>query len=515
MLGPVALDEERAALRVQAEREEGRGHLAGLAAQALRVVQAREGVVVDDAVDRLVLPLEPDVVPDRAKVVADVRRAGRLDPGEDPWSRGRRGDGGGGRRDLGRHRGPSVADAPCPPITSPSATIPGDARPPSRPASVSRPPLRVGMLGAGTVGHAVIEGLTAPPRTHSPARTAPRSSSGGIAVRDLGPGTRRRAPRPALLTDAPAHLVADPETDVIVEVMGGDEPARTLIAAALGAGKAVVTANKHVIAHHGPELEAAARRTGAAFRFEAAVAGGIPVLSPLATDLAGNDIRRVRGIINGTTNYILTAMAQEGRPYEDVLVDAQELGYAEADPSGDVEGDDAVNKLVVLARLAFGRWLDPATIGRRPPTARGDGAPGITGVTDQELEGAAALGLTIKLLATATLPRRRDRGCGRPDRDPVAQSVRLDGRGAQPSRDRRRAARDGRAVRAGCRWAGHEQRDPGRPRGDRPRCGFHVGGSGARHGSRGGRRRPARRTAALVRVPPRGARGRDPADSAR
>jgi homoserine dehydrogenase len=132
----------------------------------------------------------------------------------------------------------------------------------------------------------------------------------------------------------------------------------------------------------------------------------VSVLSPLATDLAGNEIRRVRGIINGTTNYILTAMTQEGRPYEDVLVDAQDLGYAEADPSGDVEGDDAVNKLVVLARLAFGRWLDPSTIGRRPPSARGDGAPGITGVTDQELEGAAALGLTIKLLATAT--RRGD-----------------------------------------------------------------------------------------------------------
>jgi len=269
---------------------------------------------------------------------------------------------------------------------------------------VSRPPLRVGMLGAGTVGAAVIEGLA-----RHPERLVSTDGSvivvSGIAIRDLE--RARAAGYPvALLTDAPAHLVADPDTDVIVEVMGGDEPARTLIGAALGAGKAVVTANKHVIAHHGPELEAAARRTGAAFRFEAAVAGGIPVLSPLSGDLAGNEIGRVRGIINGTTNYILTAMAQDGRPYDDVLIDAQELGYAEADPSGDVEGDDAVNKLVVLARLAFGRWLDPTTIGRRPPTARGDGRPGITGVTDQELEGAAALGLTIKLLATAT--RRGD-----------------------------------------------------------------------------------------------------------
>ncbi len=230
----------------------------------------------------------------------------------------------------------------------------------------------------------------------SPSRPSPSATWSGRAA---------TASRRDLLTDAPAHLVADPDTDVIVELMGGLEPARTLIAAALGAGKAVVTANKSVIAQHGPALEAEARRSGAAFRFEAAVAGGIPVLGPLALDLAGNDIVRVRGIVNGTTNYILTAMAEDGRPYDEVLVDAQELGYAEADPSGDVEGDDAVNKIVILARLAFGRWLDPSSVGRRPPTARGTGRPGITGVTDQEIEGAAALGLTLKLLATAT---RRD-----------------------------------------------------------------------------------------------------------
>ena len=204
---------------------------------------------------------------------------------------------------------------------------------------------------------------------------ASRSRSTAVAVRDLERARGNGIPTD-LLTDAPAHLVADPDTDVIVELMGGLEPARTLIAAALGAGKAVVTANKSVIAQHGPELEAEARRSGAAFRFEAAVGGGIPVLGPLALDLAGNDIIRVRGIVNGTTNYILTAMAEDGRPYDDVLVDAQELGYAEADPSGDVEGDDAVNKLVILARLAFGRWLDPSTVGRRPPTARGTGRPG-------------------------------------------------------------------------------------------------------------------------------------------
>jgi homoserine dehydrogenase len=175
-----------------------------------------------------------------------------------------------------------------------------------------------------------------------------------------------------------------------------------LIAAALGAGKPVVTANKHVVAHHGPDLEAVARRAGVAFRFEAAVAGGIPVLGPLASDLAANEIARVRGIVNGTTNFILSAMARDGRPYADVLADAQARGYAEADPTGDVEGDDAVNKLVILARLAFGRWLDPGSVGRRPPTVRGRGLPGIAGVTDVELDGAGRVGLTIKLLASAS-----------------------------------------------------------------------------------------------------------------
>jgi homoserine dehydrogenase len=261
----------------------------------------------------------------------------------------------------------------------------------------------VAMLGAGTVGRAVAHGF------HRRADGLVSADGAaltlvGVAVRDLD--RARAAGIPAdLLTDAPAHLVADPEIDVIVEVMGGDEPARTLLVAALQAGKAVVTANKHVIAHHGPALEAAARATGAPLRFEAAVAGGIPVLGTIALDLAANEIARVRGIVNGTTNYILTAMAHDGRPYDEVLQDAQEMGYAEADPAGDVEGDDAVNKLVILARLAFGRWLEPASVGRRPPTARGEGQPGITGVTDQELEGAAALGLIIKLLATAT---RRD-----------------------------------------------------------------------------------------------------------
>lgn len=267
---------------------------------------------------------------------------------------------------------------------------------------MSRAPLRVAVLGVGTVGREVVRGLLDHPERLCAFDGAPLILA-GVACRDLG--RARRAGIPAeLLTDAPAHLVAASDIDVIVELMGGDEPARTLIAAALSAGKPVVTANKHVVAHHGSDLEAIARRNDVAFRFEAAVGGGIPILGPLASDLAADAVSRVRGIVNGTTNYILSAMAHEGRSYREVLADAQARGYAEADPTGDVEGDDAVNKLVVLARLAFGRWLEPASVGRRPPTARGSGGAGITGVTDQELGGAAALGLTLKLLASARRP---------------------------------------------------------------------------------------------------------------
>ncbi|MDA8237373.1 MAG: homoserine dehydrogenase [Chloroflexi bacterium] len=258
-------------------------------------------------------------------------------------------------------------------------------------------PLRVAVLGAGTVGGAVVRAFVERPATLAPFGGA-RLVLAGVAVRDLARAAGRGIPAD-LLTDAPAHLVADPGVDVVVELMGDDEPARTLVAAALGAGRAVVTANKHVIAHHGRELEAIARRSGGVLRFEAAVGGGIPLLTPLASDLAANTVRRVRGIVNGTTNHILTAMRDGGRAYGDVLAEARAKGYAEADPRGDVEGDDAVNKLVLLARLAFGTWLDPASVVRTPPTVRGAGRPGITGVTALEMAGAALLGLDLKLLA--------------------------------------------------------------------------------------------------------------------
>jgi homoserine dehydrogenase len=241
--------------------------------------------------------------------------------------------------------------------------------------------LRVAVLGAGTVGREVVAALR-----ERPDELRPADGTGlelvAVAVRDGARALAAGVPAD-LLSDAPAHLVADERIDVIVELMGGDEPAHTLIAAALSMGKSVVTANKHVIAHHGPELEAIARRTGAALRFEAAVGGGIPVLGPLAADLAGDRIGRVRGIVNGTTNFILTAMTDETTrlDYADALAEAQRLGYAEADPSGDVEGLDAANKLVILTRLAFDRWLDPTAIATRPDGVDGPAGPGITTVS--------------------------------------------------------------------------------------------------------------------------------------
>lgn len=266
---------------------------------------------------------------------------------------------------------------------------------------MSGAPLRVAVLGAGTVGREVVRALL---ERSDDLRPADGSSLElvAIAVRDVGRSVEGGLP-PRLLSDAPAHLVADGDIDVIVELMGGDEPAHTLIAAALSMGKGVVTANKHVIAHHGPELEAIARRTGATLRFEAAVGGGIPILGPLAGDLAANRISRVRGIVNGTTNYILSSMTDAAHPldYAAALAEAQRLGYAEADPAGDVEGRDAANKLVILARLAFDHWLDPGAIPTRPDGVDGPAGPGITAVSLADQAEARRAGRIIRLVATA------------------------------------------------------------------------------------------------------------------
>jgi homoserine dehydrogenase len=262
--------------------------------------------------------------------------------------------------------------------------------------------MRVALLGMGSVARPVAAKLVDPEwRASVEARGMCAPDLLAVGVRDPGRQRGLTLPGAVRLTDDLAALVADPDIDVVVELIGGLRPAGELVEAAIAAGKHVVTGNKALLATMGPTLEAAAREAGVALRFEAAVGGGLPILGPLTVDLAANRVHAVRGIVNGTTNHILTAMARDGRSYPDVLGEATARGYAEADPSGDVEGHDAVYKLTLLTRLAFGAWLDPDEVRRSAPTTQTDGAPGITGVTNAELAGAARLGLAIKLVARA------------------------------------------------------------------------------------------------------------------
>jgi homoserine dehydrogenase len=272
-------------------------------------------------------------------------------------------------------------------------------------------PLRVAILGAGTVGAEAARGFL-----HSPNRQI--GPAGGrmlelVAIADMNVqgAVDRGMPRELLVPDA-AAAVRRHDVDVIVELLGGDEPACSLIAEALEAGKPVVTANKHVLAHHGAELEKIARAAGTALRYEASVCGGTPVLDPIARNLAANHIRRVRGIVNGSTNFILTQMTQARRTYDEVLAAAQAQGYVERDPAADVEGQDAANKLAVLTRLCFGAWPQIDSIMASPPSVRGDGRPGITGVSAADIAGAIALGLVIRMIATASTPGTAEPGFG-------------------------------------------------------------------------------------------------------
>jgi homoserine dehydrogenase len=196
-----------------------------------------------------------------------------------------------------------------------------------------------------------------------------------------------------LLTTDPEAVVDDPAVDIVVEVIGGLEPARTLILRAIAAGKAVVTANKAVIARHGEEIAAAAAAAGVYVLLEAAVGGGIPIIEPLKQSLGANRIRRVSGIINGTTNYILSRMAAEGADYDAVLADAQRLGYAEADPAADVQGADAADKIAILSGLAYGGPVPREAI----PTE------GIDQLDARDVAYADKLGFVVKLLAVSQL----------------------------------------------------------------------------------------------------------------
>ncbi|MGC8633064.1 MAG: homoserine dehydrogenase [Candidatus Limnocylindrales bacterium] len=262
-------------------------------------------------------------------------------------------------------------------------------------------PLRVALLGLGTVGREVAGWLT----TTSPQR---RSPTGGREVRLVAVADRDPARFDGLdlrgverLADG-AGVVGRADVDAVVELIGGVEAAGRLVAGALDAGQDVVTANKALLARRGAELERVARARGAALRFEASVGGAIPVLATLAGDLAANRIDRVRGIVNGSTNFVLTEMTAAGTPYEEVVARAKSLGFLEADPSADVEGRDAADKLAILIRLAFGAWPDVTAIRRAPPAQEGDGPPGVTGVTAALIEVARREGCTVKLVAQAT-----------------------------------------------------------------------------------------------------------------
>jgi homoserine dehydrogenase len=251
-----------------------------------------------------------------------------------------------------------------------------------------RPSVRVGLLGLGNVGSGVARILARKADLYSRELGCPLELA-RVLVRD--PQKERDFPVDAsLLTTDAAEILEDPGIAVVIEVMGGEEPAHQYLREALAAGKYVVTANKEVMAKFGSELLALARDRQVDILYEASVGGGIPIIAPLKRDLLANDIVSLRAIINGTTNYILTAMSR-GRSYDEVLAQAQELGYAEPDPSNDVESTDAAYKLAILASLAFHGEVRPEQVHRE----------GITRLTVADFQYARKLGYTIKLLALA------------------------------------------------------------------------------------------------------------------
>src|SRR5258706_8574316 len=261
-----------------------------------------------------------------------------------------------------------------------------DARPKAQ--TVPRRSVGIALLGCGTVGSGVLQVLSQKSRLLEGKLGCPLVVR-GVAVRDLakprGPGVDKE-----LLTGDAASLCADPSVDVVVEVMGGIEPARTLMAQALRAGKPVVTANKACLAAHWDDLVGAAREGGGDLYIEAAVCAGIPLIQSLKDGLAANRIRSLLGILNGTCNYILTRMSYDGWDYPQALAEAQRRGFAETDPTLDVEGHDAAQKLAILASLAFGARVRPADVATE----------GISALTALDLKNVREyLDSTVKLLA--------------------------------------------------------------------------------------------------------------------
>ena len=260
-------------------------------------------------------------------------------------------------------------------------------------------PLSVAIAGLGTVGGGVLKLL----RENADIVTARAGRPIAVTAVSARDRTRDRGVSLAGLRwyDDPVALAADPAADVVVELIGGsDGPARALVQAALAAGKPVVTANKAMLAVHGAALAAAAEERGVPLAFEAAVAGGIPVIKALREGLAANRISRIAGILNGTCNYILTQMRERGREFAEVLADAQKLGYAEADPSFDIDGIDAAHKLAILAAIAFGR----------PVAFEAVHVEGIRLISALDIAFAGELGYRIKLLGIA---RQTDAGSRR------------------------------------------------------------------------------------------------------
>jgi homoserine dehydrogenase len=246
-------------------------------------------------------------------------------------------------------------------------------------------PIRIGLLGAGSVGSQVAR-LLIENQAELAKRVGAELKLTGIAVRNLNSKRDAELPSELFTTDAESVILG---SDIVIELVGGIEPAKTWVMQALNAGADVVTANKALIAAHGPELFELADQLGAQLYFEAAVAGAIPIIRPLRESLAGDRIDRVMGIVNGTTNFILDRMESTGADFNEALAEATALGYAEADPTADIEGYDAASKAAILASLAFHSEVPVEKVHRE----------GITSVTAMQIETARQAGYAVKLLA--------------------------------------------------------------------------------------------------------------------
>ena len=271
----------------------------------------------------------------------------------------------------------------------------------------------VALLGYGTVGVAVHRLLEEQGEEIERA-TGHRLRVVRALVRDTEK-ERGFEPAAGMLTSDPVHVLADDAIAIVAEVMGGVEPAGSYVLEHLGSGRSVVTANKQLVARHGAELFAAAATSGAQLRFEASVCAAIPVIKVLRESLVSTNVHRVVGIVNGTTNFVLSAMG-DGRSYEEALAEAQQLGYAEADPSDDVGGGDAAAKLAILSTVAFGsrvplEWVE---------------TQGIEGLTQEHVQAARALDMKVKLLARPT--GASTRGSGRRSSTSATPSRRSRGR---------------------------------------------------------------------------------------